>query len=1060
VFERDLSASAKRTIPVLAAAFSFLLGVAAVCEDAAPEEILETGFVSLKKVGERIVSLRFDGTGQGRYGMETIAPGGALTPVANVELIRNVLSIKPTGNALRWEMPFVLDGYYDADAHLNYPDPRSTEGATPLILPFRCFVGSSGQVTRIEHLKRLDSGDVFLWLNIENGSRLLMQSDDTQNWDLDVLWSGCERLDYTTAPDRLTFANNPGASGRNVLTAPLRIETARRGSRETPMSSFVLPSCTFKPDFAVAYGPTGKTISASRLMTEFLRQGIYWAPVVNLRGEWVLGAVETHMFDDPRTYFNEALRCALLHYLGFIGYDRFEHFGHIYQWGRYPDYGAGGWLNKPPGNAPADMRMLQNNGIWVHSLVQYVLATRDAAFLHSRRARWLATDGAELQPLCGADADAVDFVLSAGDVRLDGRKPHVQHSLGQSFTATAPFGTVRAKIGNPAGWLGVTDLQGGGPPIEEPNHARLALYDHYGGRLLAEESFSVPPDSITEAAVRAPRELDPGSYYLELTDEASGTRYFSPGVTWATELDSAYRDGESYSGPFHGDVADMLRLLFSYMRSHMGAAESDMTYYQNDPEYNVPDQKSGRNRVGQANSFWEGAGNGYDAYQSLWYPVACAAMAEMAELLGNEKEAASYREMRERAVKVYNDFYWYTLNENGREVSRYFQCQDWDGVRRDYGYAYNNLEAAARGIAGPQRSRQILWWLDRGQYSPDGGKTWKDDIYGIWELAPPYSTIGNVEYLPVSGTLPYKEVVSNGGSRPEIAARDLAVRSKYLSIDNMHERNKEVLARYASPDRLTGGRTFPHWIGRWQFLGPPDDLLDFEGFREIFPQGGSLASLQPAFYLGFALTADGLVMRPRVPSELQSVRFNSITYGGAVLDFEAKALRTDVEAIVAEDDEPLAMIFKAKRPFNKTGLQLKLTSSHERPDTQVSIVLERRKTGGWQQVALNWYSHVRDGQWVWVDAGQRLSPWHRYRVRLQEVAVAEGGRLAVAEDSNRRTLQIVDERTEVTMSSRYNPSKKALVLSDEKSRTVAEGEEVRAILGPDEKIVLWSRLND
>ncbi len=1027
---------------------------------AAEPVVWETEYVSLKQAGDTIISLRFDGTGQRCYGLEAIAPGGALRNVAGIELVRNHLTIVPGEGGIEWDIPFVLDGHYDSDAHLNYPDSLSTNGATALTLPFRSFVGSSGQVTRVEHFKNLDQGDIILWLNIEDGQRLLMQSDLAQNWDLDINWPGCDRLYYEAKPDRLVLkAGNPKLQANGPLTASIHIEVARAGSREVPLSRFILPSCEFTPNFNVTFGPTGKSVPASRLMTELLRQGNYWAPIVNLRGEWVLGAVETHMFDDPRTYYASALRRDLLQYLGFIGYDRFEHFGHIYQWGRYPDYGAGGWFNNPTNNAPIDMRMLQTNGLWVHSLVQYVLATRDMGFLQARRARWVATDGGQPQPICGAKAETADYVLISGDARLDGLAPKKHHSLGQSFTALAPFRSVRARLSNPAGALGVNDFQGGHIVIEEPNHGRLALYDRYGGVLLAETEFSIPPKQTEEIEVLSHTPLAAGSYYLELTDFDSGKRYFGPGITWQTELESDYKDGEAYNGPFHGDVADTLRLLFNYMRNYMGAAETNLTYYQNDPEYNVPDQKSGRNFVGQANSFWEGAGNAYDSYQSLWYPASCTAMAEMAALLGKEKEAAQYRQMRTLADEAYNKRFWHTVNENGREVSRYLHCEDWDGVKRDFGYTYNNLEAAARGIAGSERSRAILWWLDRGQYSPDGGKTWLDDIYSIWNLAAPYNTIENLTYLPACMTLPYRQVVSNGGSRPEVAARDLAVRTRYLSIDNMHERNIQVLERYANPDRMTGGRrNNGHWIGRWQFLGPSDAILDFEGFREIFPQSGSLTALEPAYYFDFNFSAQGLWMRPRVPSELESVRFNGFAYGGAVLDFMATAQRQEVAAGAVAQDEPLAITFKADGKFNKAGVRIRLASgSSSAGDAKASLALERKTSKGWEPVAQNWLSHLEDGGWAWVDAGQWMPGRGRYRIRLHDVRTASA--LSLAESApGEPQLRLMTEYVELKIVERYNPNNISFALANSQGKTLSLVTPMSAIAEPGERILLRDKV--
>ena len=140
---------------------------------------------------------------------------------------------------------------------------------------------------------------------------------------------------------------------------------------------------------------------------------------------------------------------------------------------------------------------------------------------------------------------------------------------------------------------------------------------------------------------------------------------------------------------------------------------------------------------------------------------------------------------------------------------------------------------------------------------------WKDDIYLIWEIAPPFNTIENHTWLNVTGTLPYMEALSNGGTRCDIAARDLYVRAKYLSVDNMHERNKQICSCFASPVSVNRRTDFCGTPGAavWCISGPPwIDRADIEGFWEIFPQNGVLASFQPKAYLGMELSAQGIVV--------------------------------------------------------------------------------------------------------------------------------------------------------------------------------------------------------
>lgn len=1025
----------------------------------------QNGYISVALVDDKIVTLRFDATGEGNYGPETVASPEGIREVASVTLNGNLLTLQPKAGRILWDLPFVQAGYYDADANLNYPNARNTLGATPLLLPFRAFVGSSGQVSRIEHFKRLPDGRYFLWLNISDGSRLLMQSDLSLNYDLETTWPGRDSLTYLVAADRLTFEASP-------IMGALRIEVLEQGIRSIPHDARKLPSASFVPDATITYEPTGKKISLSQLMTEMLQQGIYWSPSITAGGEWVLGSLETHLFVDPRIWYARQLRRDLLQYLGNIGYDRFEHFGHLYAWGRYPDYGAPGLLNVPPGNAPYDMRMLHLNGMWIHSLARYILATGDLDFLQAKRARWVATNGAEPQPLCGGGATTFDYVLSSGDVRLDGQPSTARHSLGQEFTATVPFTRVRARIGNPS--------------MTETNLGKLILYDKRGGTELGQQTFSIPLNQTQEIAITLAGSLPPGKYYLELTDDDSGVRYFGPGVIWWTEVESRYSGGDAYSGPMKATVADSLQVLFSYMRDYMGAASENLIYYQNHPEYNIPNHRSGRHAVGTTTSFWEAAGGGYDAYVAIWYNTACTAMAEMAQLAGNATQAAEYQALRSLADQAYNDRFWRTFTDNGIPFSRYHACQDWDQVIRDYGFTYYNLEAASRKISSPAQSRAILWWLDRGFWSNTGGASWNPDIYSLWEIAPPFNTRSNNTWYNVTGTLPYLEVVSNGGARLDATARDLHLRSQVLSIDNMHERNLRALSRYASPDRLTGGRTFddPGGRGRWQFLGPSNNRLDFEGFREIFPSSGLFASHQPVAYLGLEHTAQGLRLAPRLPSSHSEIRFNHLAYWNTIFNFSIQAERItrlamteSPHAYLLATTGSVGQTFTVTDSFNKAGLRVSVAPFQRKANNRLSVVLEQQAGEDWLEAGVNWYSHIQDQQWVWVSVNQILGPGH-YRVRIHQVQPAPGETISIsyhAEDqlpegeafqqgyalplSGDLALQVLLERTLLTVDSIYNPEEKSFTLQGARSGVLRSnlGDGIirlQCSLDPDEKVFL------
>lgn len=1021
--------------------------------------VFENGFFSLRQEGTRIVSLRLDGNGAGQYGMELVAAGGYLGPAGTITLATRTLVVSTSGSGFVWSVPFTRAGYYDADTHLNYPNDHDTLGASSLVLPFRELVGSSGNVTRVEHFKRLPLGRYFLPINIDDGGKLLMRSDSSQNWDVETHWSGQTQLTYDVRENLIHFISG-------ALNAPFEMTVLAHGEHDSPENSLLLPNAAFVPDVSVTYEPTGKSISLSGLLSDFMRQGIYWAPSITSGGDWVIGAVESHLFDDPRSWYHKRLRHDLLQYLGNIGYDRFEHFGYLYPWGRYPDYGAGGLLNVPPGNAPWDMRALHLCGLWIHCLAEYVLATGDLDFLQSERTRWVSTNGAESQPICGGNPTSFDYVLSSGDVRLDGQTPTLKHTLGQEFTVQAPFSVVRARLANPS--------------ASEANHGKLILRHQYGAEIIAQTSFSLSANTSQEVPLQLTSSLPAGQYFLEVSDDDSGTRYFGPGVGWWTETEGDYSGGNAYSGPMRCTVLDALQTLFAYMRDYMGAVQNDLTYYQNNSEYNIPNHKSGRNGVCTTTSYWEGAGGGYDTFESIWYPAACSAMAEISDLMGNSESADMYRDLRAQADIAFNVRYWATFSDGGTKYPRYHASQDWSGGKHDFGFSYINLEAASRGIASPTQACQILTWLDHGCWSSNSGTTWNKDIYSIWEVAPPYNTRSNSTWLNVTGSLPFLEVLTNGGTRLDVAARDLQVRADYLSIDNAHERNLRILSRYASPDRLTGGRTVddPGGRGRWQFLGPTNDRLDFEGFREIFTSNSILGAWQPVIYLGLRHTAQGLHLKPQVPSGHSMIRFGHLGYWGAVFDITAESHQQPVLANLSDrvayplsEDTSTGETFSSGEPFNKVGLQVSVSPGLQKTGNQLSLRLEQQSGTSWLMVAENRYNHVQDGQWVWVSADQVLAGGVPCRVRVHEVSPNTGELMSLAYDptdtlpngnafvgeGNGESLtgdfaiQVVLETTHLSVETVLNPDKTTFGLISENLMTT---EKMEVLLGTGEEAYL------
>lgn len=942
-------------------------------------DAIENGYYSFRVEPGAILSMRLDAQGRGDYGTELVAAGQKITGVTQVQADGPRLMISVGAEGLAWPLPFLRSGFYDADRHLNYGDPEHLDNVTPLALPVRKFVSSTGQTLFIEYFKRLPLGPHGIWLNLLNGSRFWIFGDRGFGGHAGFHCPGQSALLYEVGEDYLRFRTKSGPSTVEMELFPTEDDV--RAS-----FSFAQPAIRFEPEFEVTNDLVGKTVQAGPLATDMLQMAILWHPDMMLNGEWILDAVRTHWFGTSPSTYHAHLRDGLLRNLALIGYDRYEHFGMLFNWGQYPDYGAGGLLNVPENNGKYDMRMLHVNAMYIIAVAEYILTTGDISLLKAQPSRWVGTDGQEPQPVSGGKASTLNYVLAAGDRRLDGRIPQKTFYLGQTFTASAPFQSITLRLGSP-----VTN----GADVYEnkaETDARVEVFDAASGRLVTQQTVSVKTrHDDQKVTLTLAEQARPGRYEVRLSDPRSGVRYFGPVIGWWTEPESTYQGGEATWGPARGGVYDRLKTLFDYLHDYTGVATENLSYYPNDPNLNVPDQKSGRPGVTMQNSYHECLGGGYDAFMGLWWPPACDAMAQLAGLMGDEALVERCRALRRAGDEAYNRQYWHTVTENGKTFARYYGCKDWDGRIHDYGFTYYNAEAAQFRIPSREQAWEIFRWLDRGYWKPRPDAPWHEDIYGPWQIAAPFNTIEIGDWVGITGKLPYFEVLSNGGTRLMYEARALAGRHAYLSIDNAHERNEQVLARFASPDRLTGGRSFddPGGRGRWHFGPPYVDRADIEGYREIFPGNGSLGSSQIALYLGSTFETDGLRLAPEVPSALESVELSGIGFRGHTFDLAVRAIRDEVPMrSESTEQDGRGWAFTASRAFNKVGVQI-VSDARDVPyrgGIKATLVLEAMADdGSFRVIAKDWRSHLRHGEWIWVRCRERLQPEQRYRLRLEEL---------------------------------------------------------------------------
>lgn len=875
------------------------------------------------------------------------------------------------GTGIAWAYPFEPSGYYDVDLHRTYADPMSVTDYIPGLITVRALVGGSGHTQPIEMFKRTAGVPTpGIWkvepLRLGSTGRVLVVGDPRLDCDLDIAVDQAAGS-VTHHFDDSTMSHVVAASGSGVV-----LEVRSPSQPRTPATTAVPLGLAATPAPRVHEPITGKTVDGNGLLAELLQHGMFhhanWGG-----GEWLVSLAETHRFNDPRSDYLQRFKDGLATHSTYLGFDRYGTFGLYYCWLASPSY-ADGLL----GGVDADMRHVQVSDQFCVAVANLALATGDLGMVRARRARWLSTDSEGV--VCGGNASVLDQVLHKGDYPLAGTTP-TEHSLGQSFTASTAFSTVSLRIGN-----------------VHPSQASTAvvmLFPAGSDTATATTEIALPPNTSLVATLAAGDQLPPGSYRVRVSNAGSGTGWDIGAVGWWTEPATTYQGGDSYVHDFAGSLWDQLKLQFEYTHARLGADRQGVCGYL--PEDGYHETKSGRPGAAN-NSYWEGLGNGRaDVYLSIWHAAAAGTLAELAGRLGDQAAHARFRDIQQAVRTAIDEELWVVAEEGDQTWSRYAGWIDWDDTVYDYGFAYYNLEASYREVPQEERSREIFRWLDFGRLSPDGGTTWEGAIYALWESAAPFNTRANDDDVPLGGTLPWRQVLTNGGARHYSTAMDVAARARVLGPDNAWERTLAVLARFARPDRLTGGRTNddPGGRGRWHFGDPDSDLADIEGFREIFTMEGRMGVGLVEAFLGLRTDERGLRVSPRVPLALERLDGTGLGYDGQLWTITATASRKPVRSgrvttsnpRFGPDGHEVMVRFRATAAFNRiavaahvqgpagalAGLGLRLVG------TDGDVVAETWLTGvvHRQDVSLLLPTLADPGEWTLVVVAAGTAPYQR-----------------------------------------------------------------------------------
>ncbi len=234
-----------------------------------------------------------------------------------------------------------------------------------------------------------------------------------------------------------------------------------------------------------------------------------------------------------------------------------------------------------------------------------------------------------------------------------------------------------------------------------------------------------------------------------------------------------------------------------------------------------------------------------------------------------------------------------------------------DGIPRDHGYTFVNLEAIRYGLADAEKAAAIMSWID-GTRTVAGDTSAGDDLYR-WRFGPRASTRRNTDWYAwpwLGDEVPWGEQVQDGGAVFGFGYDDLMARRDVLGAENAGERLAGVLDWWAGMRAAGGVRPFYE-----SDEADPGATL----------QGGGTAGglgvdaefhesvLVPFFLvdgiLGFRPMAEGLRIEPALPSAWPSLTVRGLAFRGGRFDVEVTAERVTLTLVGGE--APAAFVFEA-----------------------------------------------------------------------------------------------------------------------------------------------------
>jgi len=301
---------------------------------------------------------------------------------------------------------------------------------------------------------------------------------------------------------------------------------------------------------------------------------------------------------------------------------------------------------------------------------------------------------------------------------------------------------------------------------------------------------------------------------------------------------------------------------------------------------------------GKGGNYWDLLPFGWDdMYTTTHYYAALLALAQIEEAVGQNPgwampggfltlEPAFLRRHADDVKATANQKFW------SKKTGRFVGTIDADGVARDYGFTFVNLEAVHYGLADEARAREIMEWID-GQRIVAGDTSSGADIY-VHRLAPRATTLRNIDWYGHSWwgpeTLPFGGQVQDGGAVLGFSFYDIMSRIKTLGADNAWRRLMEIrewdeeVQKYGGYRKYYGdgkGGTTLQGGGTAGGIG-----IDFE-----FTESSMLSAVVPLGFMGLRPDGQVLHIEPNLPAACPEMTVRNLYFQGVPLDLRVSSGR-------------------------------------------------------------------------------------------------------------------------------------------------------------------------